>query len=378
MTETLPTGAASALGALVAALVILELSKLLEGRASDALRDAELYMDCHHHRSYVTRLARNPECRFDHQTWGAEIVSDVPLDTLYAELEPHPVLSMAGARFATTVPCPHCGNTCAIYSPHRAGDHTGPPCPHCAVPLAVPGASLSDRLPLDSVPESERARTLSAWGMEPGDVFELDTPQAVSRYELAGPDGLAVGAPSPAGATVILAGLGNIGSHVAPHLGRDASIARVVLIDPDHYEPHNLQGQDIEVSAIDQPKVTVQRERLLRIAPHLDVIAIPRRLEAVPLGRYRNAIVIGALDSRLARMQLNERAFRAGSPWIDTAVDGPGSLCRLCVYEPIRNNEPCADASCIECGWDDVDYRDAQEATPCERQAEDRPAGAAK
>ena len=38
---------------------------------------------------------------------------------------------------------------------------------------------------------------------------------------------------------------GNLGSQLTGHLARMTAFARILVIDPDRYEPKNLAGQDI-------------------------------------------------------------------------------------------------------------------------------------
>jgi molybdopterin/thiamine biosynthesis adenylyltransferase len=137
-------------------------------------------------------------------------------------------------------------------------------------------------------------------------------------------------------------------------------VGRVVLVDPDVYEPTNLAGQDIRAADVGRKKVEVQAERLRQIRPDLEVVAVAAGLETLPFAYFRDAIVFGALDSRLARLRLNQAAWRAGSPWIDTAVDGSGLLCRVSVFRPGLHSP------CLECGWDADDYRSLHQVLPCD------------
>ena len=47
------------------------------------------------------------------------------------------------------------------------------------------------------------------------------------------------------GRTVVLVGLGNIGSQVAPHLARMRALSRVVLVDHGRYDEGNVVTQAI-------------------------------------------------------------------------------------------------------------------------------------
>ena len=63
--ETVATNAPSGIGSLVASRGVLELQKFLSREWNHVLVARELYIDARHHRHYVSRLIRNPDCR-DH------------------------------------------------------------------------------------------------------------------------------------------------------------------------------------------------------------------------------------------------------------------------------------------------------------------------
>jgi adenylyltransferase/sulfurtransferase len=153
---------------------------------------------------------------------------------------------------------------------------------------------------------------------------------------------------------------GNIGSHLTPHLARLPGISRVILVDPDVYEARNLSGQDIRPEDVGRPKVQVQAERLRAIRPELEVVSFQRPLEDVPLGFFEGAIAVSCLDSRIARVHLNERVWRVGAPLIDTAVDGSSLLYRVTVYQPGEA------APCYECAFEDEDYNLLDTVYPCD------------
>ena len=158
---------------------------------------------------------------------------------------------------------------------------------------------------------------------------------------------------------VVVVGVGNIGSHLVPHLGRMPGLARVTLVDRDHYDEGNLAGQDITRKDVGRPKVQVQAARLRRINPGLPVLAVAAAVEALPLGLLRADALLGCVDSRAARQTLNEATRRLGVPWIDAGVQGTGWLTRVSVYPPE------ARAACLECGWDQHDYDLLDQAYPC-------------
>ena len=66
-----PTMASSALAGLAASLLAAEIGKILSGDLAGSLASRQLIFDARNHQLHVTKGRRNPECRFDHQTWDA-------------------------------------------------------------------------------------------------------------------------------------------------------------------------------------------------------------------------------------------------------------------------------------------------------------------
>jgi hypothetical protein len=372
------TNAPSAIGSLAASFAVLEGQKLLEGAYEDALIGRELYLDARYHQYYLTRLTRNRHCRFDHETWAPSEVGALTLGEALGLGGAAPLagdlgaqgeacasdLGFAGDAFVSEITCFRCGRQRQLWKLRQRLAPMERTCLACGEALVFSGFDLVERLSAERLAPEILRRPLFDFGLRPGDVFSIRTGGGEAHYQLA------LGSPAPpgSGVTAVLAGCGNIGSHLVPHLARMPGVGRVVLADPDVYERENLAGQDIRGGDLGRKKVDVQAERLHQIRPELEVVAVADGLETLPLAYFRDTIVFGALDSRLARLWLNQAAWRAGSPWIDTAVDGPGLLCRVSVYRPGR------DSPCLECGWDAADYRSLHQVLPCDEIAvtEDR------
>jgi hypothetical protein len=351
--EHLPvaTNAPSAIGSLAASFAILEGQKLLAGAFEHALVGRELYLDARHHQYYLTRLTRNPHCRFDHATWTLGEALGLGGAAPFAS-----ELGVEGDAFVGELTCFRCGRRARLWKLLRRLAPKERTCSACGGALVFSGFELVERLSAERLAPELLRRPLSDFGLRPGDFFSIRAAGGEAHYQLA------LGSPARPGSitTAVLAGCGNTGSHLVPHLARTRGLRRVVLADPDVYERRNLWGQDIRADDLGRRKVEVQAERLRQIRPELEVVAVADGLETLPLAHFRDAIVFGALDSRLARLRLNQAAWRAGSPWIDMAVDGPGLLCRVSVYRP------ALDSPCLECGWDAADYRSLRQVLPCD------------
>ena len=356
--EPAATNAPSGIGSLAASFGILELPKLLSGEPEHTLVGRELYVDARHHQHYVTRLTRNPDCRFDHATWEIVEVGALTLgealalgDATLSTSE----LVVEREAFVAELSCWKCGQLWSVWKLRSSLSPEDWVCERCGEISIPAGFDLIEQVSAVRVSAELLRRPLADFGLRPGDVFTIRARGGEVHYQLAP---AARAQPEP-GAKIVVAGCGNIGSHVVPHLARIPEVAQVVLVDPDVYENHNVRGQDIRARDVGRAKVDVQAERLREIRPGLSVVAVADRLERLPFADFRNAILVGALDSRAARQSLNEFAWRAGSVWIDMAVDGAGLLCRVSVYRPTVG------LPCIECGWDADDYGSLRRILPC-------------
>jgi molybdopterin/thiamine biosynthesis adenylyltransferase len=161
-----------------------------------------------------------------------------------------------------------------------------------------------------------------------------------------------------AGATVLIAGAGNIGSHLAPQLAR-VGVGTLRILDRDTVEAKNLATQDYRPEDLGRHKAEVLAERLRAQFPDRPVEAWVCDLEDAPLSVAAVDAVLGALDSRRARQVLaTELAWPQGVPAIDGGV-GEGLLGRVQVFVP------GADSACLECTWGPADYRLLAAEYPC-------------
>ncbi|MFI9151302.1 HesA/MoeB/ThiF family protein [Streptomyces sp. NPDC053367] len=147
------------------------------------------------------------------------------------------------------------------------------------------------------------------------------------------------------GATVVLAGAGALGNAVAQSLAL-AGVGRLVVADPDTVEVGNLSRTPLFRAAdVGRPKARVLAEALAGLAP--DTVVDAREAPHVSgagLAELREAdLVVGALDSRAARIALAGRCTLAGTglldggthPWGgETCWFPPGGRCRACGLTP--------------------------------------------
>jgi molybdopterin/thiamine biosynthesis adenylyltransferase len=105
-----PTMASSALGALAASLMAIEIAKILGGDGSEPLVARQVIVGAENHFAQVTTSRRNRWCRFDHRTWHVEPWECEPETTTLGEvLEMLGGLQVEGHSFVTELVCPGCG-----------------------------------------------------------------------------------------------------------------------------------------------------------------------------------------------------------------------------------------------------------------------------
>jgi len=167
---------------------------------------------------------------------------------------------------------------------------------------------------------------------------------------------------SRAGATVVLVGLGNIGSQCVAPLARMKGVSRLILVDRDTYEMANLQSQDISRRDVGKPKAIAQATRARLINPALDVAALVDDLAMIPPGRLKGDVILTGLDSIEARLQVSEIAWRLGVPWLDAGIEPVQRLVRITGYLPTLASP------CFACGLDEAEYRNLGARHPCQAQ----------
>jgi molybdopterin/thiamine biosynthesis adenylyltransferase len=106
-----PSMASSALGALAASLMALEIAKLLSSEFSEPIPARQVLIDAQHHNLRISTSRRNPWCRFDHRHWVVKPWRCQPESTTVgAALKALGSLRVEGHRFVQEMLCPGCGH----------------------------------------------------------------------------------------------------------------------------------------------------------------------------------------------------------------------------------------------------------------------------
>lgn len=144
--------------------------------------------------------------------------------------------------------------------------------------------------------------------------------------------------------TVLIVGVGGLGSVASFYLVA-AGIGKLILVDEGLIELSNLQRQILyTVDDIGKPKVIVARERLKKLNPDTEIIAVQEKFddaladELIP----QADVVIDALDNWETRIILDRAAWRHSKPYVHAGVHGfygqltvlvPGKTpCLRCIF----------------------------------------------
>jgi adenylyltransferase/sulfurtransferase len=160
-------------------------------------------------------------------------------------------------------------------------------------------------------------------------------------------------------AKVMVVGAGALGNEVLKNLAL-FGIGNIVIVDFDKIEHTNLcrsvlfRSKDADRGAM---KAEIAAERVREINPLCNASWIGGDIGCdVGLGLIRKMdVVIGCLDSRLARYLINRQCFRANKPWIDGGIENLEGNAR--VFRPGIN--------CYECSLNEAELNMLKYRTGC-------------
>lgn len=160
-------------------------------------------------------------------------------------------------------------------------------------------------------------------------------------------------------ARVLVAGAGALGNEVVKNLAL-FGVGQIYVVDFDQIEISNLTRSVLfrEDDAYNHSyKADIVAKRAMEINPQIKVTPIVGNLfSEVGFGLYKSVdVIIGCLDSRIARYLLNRLALRAGKTWIDGSIENMTGVVR--VYTP--------GVSCYECGLSREEFNNIMLRTGC-------------
>ena len=160
-------------------------------------------------------------------------------------------------------------------------------------------------------------------------------------------------------AQVLVVGAGALGNEVIKNLTL-FGVGTIFVCDFDRIELSNLTRSVLfrEKDAYEHSyKAEVAAKRAMEINPQIKVIPIVGNLfSEVGLGIYKDVdVVIGCLDSRIARYLLNRLCMRVGKTWIDGSIENMTGVVK--VYSPGIN--------CYECNLSREEFNNIMLRTGC-------------
>lgn len=160
-------------------------------------------------------------------------------------------------------------------------------------------------------------------------------------------------------AKVLVVGAGALGNEVIKNLTL-FGVGTIFVCDFDRIELSNLTRSVLfrEKDAYEHSyKAEVAAKRAMEINPQIKAIPIVGNLfSEVGLGIYKDVdVVIGCLDSRIARYLLNRLCMRVGKTWIDGSIENMTGVVK--VYSPGIN--------CYECNLSREEFNNIMLRTGC-------------
>jgi molybdopterin/thiamine biosynthesis adenylyltransferase len=124
--------------------------------------------------------------------------------------------------------------------------------------------------------------------------------------------------------TVAVVGLGGLGGYVAEALAR-MGIGRLIMIDGDVFEEHNLNRQLFSSEAVlGQAKALVAQQRIAEVNGAVEVIAYATTLTSQNATTLLAGadVVVDALDRLPTRLLLQDAAQKLGIPMVHGSIAG--------------------------------------------------------
>lgn len=124
--------------------------------------------------------------------------------------------------------------------------------------------------------------------------------------------------------TAVVVGCGGLGGYVVEELAR-LGVGRIVAIDPDVFEEHNLNRQLFsDEPALGKPKVESAAARIALVNSAVNIVPVYERFTAAAAKRQLAgaAVVVDALDSVPVRRELAVACTGLGIPLVHGSIAG--------------------------------------------------------
>jgi len=147
--------------------------------------------------------------------------------------------------------------------------------------------------------------------------------------------------------TVIVVGLGGLGSGVAQILAR-MGVGSLILIDGDSVQEHNLSRQQLyTIKDIDKPKVLAAKKHLSQINPEINIKTFQKMASENFFEKIEKiTCVVDCTDRHESRRIIDSACLKRNIPWVHgAAIREEGLVCvfggkySLKSYEDIYKNK---------------------------------------
>jgi len=144
-----------------------------------------------------------------------------------------------------------------------------------------------------------------------------------------------------ADSTVLLVGLGGLGSAISIYLTA-AGVGHLILVDYDKVDLSNLQRQIVHATSdIGRLKVESAHDRLLALNPDVSLTLVDKALEIDSLTEYAHGadVIIDATDNFKTRFMINEASVATLTPLVSGAAIRFEA--QVSVFDPRDSESPC-------------------------------------
>ena len=157
-------------------------------------------------------------------------------------------------------------------------------------------------------------------------------------------------------ASVLVVGAGALGNEIVKNLAL-MGVGNIHVVDMDTIENSNLARCVLfRESDLGQHKAVAVAARGAELNPDVQITAHVGMIQEYGLGGVaQHDIVIAGLDSREARLWINQAARKTGKTWIDGAIEGLDGIVR--VFPP--------EGACYECTMSDGDREQLAKRKSC-------------
>jgi molybdopterin/thiamine biosynthesis adenylyltransferase len=121
-------------------------------------------------------------------------------------------------------------------------------------------------------------------------------------------------------ATVVIGGCGAVGSQTAVTLAR-IGIGRIIAVDNDVLEEHNIFNQIYQKKQIGKGKVIALKEIFNGIS-ETEFIGLKAKIQDAQLSQFKPTVFLGCFDNIGARFYLNYIAISMSVPYVDAGIKG--------------------------------------------------------